>query len=101
MITVIFDNENGIALPDVKVQEFANDLISKGEGTVYVSQMLIIDAIRVAVLKNKFDPKKIIFEVHDGDKKTSVNIDSDAGMSDWHPFPDVQMKLLQILARWE
>ncbi|SOK59177.1 hypothetical protein [Yersinia phage fHe-Yen9-03] len=97
MITIIFDKDNGISIPDGKVVEFANSVLEKDESTIIISQQLILDAIRAMIFQRSYNVDNIKLEVHDNGVITTVKINSDCSLENWKPFPEIQSKMLYIL----
>lgn len=57
---ITFDGDNGTVVPDNKVLELASSIIEKGEDTTIGSDLLV-DAIRVIMVRKNIDPTSIVF----------------------------------------
>lgn len=105
MLKIVFDAENGYALPDNKVLAYVEEellpmmLDDIFNHTMYIGQQMILDALRVKIKNELDDISKIQLFVLKDDVEIPVPIHKDGRISDWSLFPEVYNDILYELCR--
>lgn len=94
-------NDSSVAIADGKIKEITADWIRyttfSERKVVIVSQLLVIDGIRAALVDQYIDPSMVVIEVYDENDELmeSVSITDRYSLTSWDSFPQVQIDLLK------
>jgi hypothetical protein len=76
MLTVVYDPDNGTAVPDAAVASWVDDVLHMTVGsdlTVYVGSEAIVDEIRVRICRGEVSHTSIVFTYKDHMMLPDVN----------------------------
>lgn len=99
--TIVFDDQNGICVPDGqmvdKAKEIIDTLMSEEQECITISQCILVDAIRVLAKQGYFDVNRVVFKFND----EIIKFEPGGNLSHWpNGFGDMHDNLLSKLLGW-
>lgn len=94
-------NDSSVAIADGKIKEVAEawvrDITFHERQVVSISQLLMIDGIRAALVDLYVDPSLVVIEVYNAEDELmeSVSITDRYCLTSWNSFPQVQVDCLR------
>lgn len=97
-------NDSSVAIADGIVKEVTEEWIRDieyNEHIVVVSQVLVIDGIRAALVSLNVDPSLVVIEVYNTEDELieSVSITDRFALTSWESIPAVQIDFLKTLCK--